>query len=118
MDDGQFPERHAGRVPVSEARRMNAPKIVRLNDYQAEAMRTAESDFSYVTHDDRLELAALGLSGESGEFADLVKKAIYHAKPLDATTAAKELGDILWYLALGAAALNLTLEEIAQMNAD
>lgn len=92
---------------------------MRLNEYQSAAMRTAKSDFEYVTRGteaDRLTLAALGIGGESGEFVDLIKKFVYHAKPLDRDKAAKELGDLLWYIALAADALGTDLEIVAQMN--
>jgi len=47
-------------------------------------------------------LTAMGLAGEAGEAIDLLKKAIHHrAKPLDRDRYMKELGDILWYAALG-----------------
>ncbi|RTL30239.1 MAG: hypothetical protein EKK55_02295 [Rhodocyclaceae bacterium] len=47
-------------------------------------------------------LTAMGLAGEAGEAIDLLKKAIHHrAKPLDRDKYMKELGDVLWYAALG-----------------
>ena len=42
----------------------------------------------------------LGLSGEVGEFNDMIKKWIFHEKPLDYNHAKKEIGDILWYIAM------------------
>ena len=52
-----------------------------------------------------LNAAALGLNGEAGEIADHVKKVMFHGHPLDDATRdkiAKEIGDILWYCAMGA----------------
>ena len=95
-------------------------EIVTLNQYQAEALRTAGTDFSYVERGavvEKLLLAALGVSGEAGEFTDLVKKHVYHGAHLDRERLIKELGDVLWYLALGADALGATLAEVAQANA-
>ncbi len=66
-----------------------------------------------------LTSAALGLSGESGEIADHVKKIVYHGHPLDDATRdkiAKEIGDILWYCAIGARGIGIDLSEIARMN--
>lgn len=68
---------------------------------------------------ERLINAALGLAGESGEFADAVKKQIYHPHcDVGAMELAMELGDILWYLALAADALGYDLEFIAAQNLD
>ena len=61
----------------------------------------------------------LGLSGETGELLDLFKKWIFHGKPMDIATeehARRELGDVLWYLAMTARDLGYTFDEIAQMN--
>jgi len=59
---------------------------------------------------------SLGLSGEAGEFADLMKKAHGHGHELDKNKAAKELGDVLWYVSVLAKSLGFTLSEIATMN--
>lgn len=88
--------------------------------YQALALRTASAE-SVETPMTLLDAAALGLSGESGEIADHVKKILYHGHPLDDATRddiAKELGDILWYCALGAKGIGMSLTEIAVMNVD
>lgn len=62
--------------------------------------------------------ACLGLSGEVGEFNDLVKKTIFHEKPIDIQHAKKELGDVMWYVALMCTAFGWSLNEIMQMNID
>jgi NTP pyrophosphatase (non-canonical NTP hydrolase) len=64
----------------------------------------------------RLELAALGLTGEAGEFADLLKKHVFHEHPLDKEKAISELGDVLWYICLAAETLGHTLEDVAMAN--
>jgi NTP pyrophosphatase (non-canonical NTP hydrolase) len=64
----------------------------------------------------RLMVAALGLAGEAGEFANLVKKMTAHGHPLDPAALADELGDVLWYLAEAATASGLDLEEIGRDN--
>lgn len=81
-----------------------------LNDYQRQAMRTATSPTQM------LIVAALGLAGETGEFVELVKKHFFHGKPLDREAAKKEIGDVLWYLALAAEGLELELADIAEAN--
>jgi NTP pyrophosphatase (non-canonical NTP hydrolase) len=83
-----------------------------LDQYQASAMRTA-GDSPYP---DDLLLTALGLTGEGGEFADMVKKLVYHDTPLDRDKAIKELGDVLWYVARGCMALGVTLGDVAERN--
>lgn len=60
--------------------------------------------------------AVLGLNGEAGEIADHVKKAVFHGHTLDHVALAKELGDILWYVAQAATASGFGLDEIAAMN--
>lgn len=86
--------------------------------YQSLALRTASSQ-STESELAMLTSAALGLSGESGEIADHVKKIVYHGHPLDEETRdkiAKEIGDILWYCAMGSRGIGVSLAEIARMN--
>lgn len=69
-----------------------------------------------------LNYTVLGLCGEAGEIANKVKK-IYRDKDgvlsaEDRAELSKEIGDVLWYLARGAAELGYTLEEIAEYNAE
>lgn len=85
-----------------------------FNDYQMQAMRTAGGGID--SRDAALNCAALGVAGESGEFADAIKKVIYHGHPIDRTALVKELGDVLWYIALAAHALNASLETVAMAN--
>ena len=87
-----------------------------INEYQAAALRTAQTD--KLTANELLLNSALGLCGESGEVADLVKKHRFQGHDLDFDHVAKELGDISWYLAVGAYAIGFDLETILQMNVD
>ena len=68
--------------------------------------------------DRRLMVAALGLAGEAGEFANLVKKMTAHGHLFDPDSLKDELGDVLWYLSEAATASGLSLNEIAQENVD
>lgn len=61
---------------------------------------------------------ALGLSGEAGELNDLVKKWIFHKKPLDREHMKKEIGDVCWYIADICHSMGFDLGEIFQMNID
>ena len=87
-----------------------------INEYQTAALRTAQTD--KLTARELLLNSALGLCGESGEVADLVKKHRFQGHDLDFEHIAKELGDISWYLAVGAYAIGYDLEKILQMNVD
>ena len=60
--------------------------------------------------------ACLGLSGEVGELNDMIKKWIFHEKPFDEVHAKKELGDVLWYVAMMCHSFGWDLDEIMQMN--
>ena len=62
--------------------------------------------------------ACLGLSGEVGEFNDMIKKWIFHEKPFDEDHAKKEIGDIVWSIALMCYSFGWDLDEILQMNID
>lgn len=85
-----------------------------INEYQTAALRTAQTE-KFLAGDLLLN-SALGLCGESGEVADLVKKHLFQGHDLDLDHVAKELGDISWYLAVGAYAIGLDLESIFRIN--
>lgn len=85
-----------------------------FNDYAREAARTSEAPG--LDESQRLLVQTLGLCGEAGEVADLVKKDAWHGKPLDNARLADELGDVLWYVADIARARGLSLDDIAHGN--
>lgn len=84
------------------------------NEYQKEALRTANS----LSKDKLVVNGVLGLCGESGECADMVKKNLFQGHELDKEHFAKELGDVAWYLAVSAYAVGYDLETVFQMNVD
>lgn len=84
------------------------------NEFQKAALRTA-SGMNY-EHHGMLINGVLGLCGESGEAADIVKKATFQGHTLDKEHLAKELGDCAWYLAVAAAGIDYDLDTIFQMN--
>lgn len=84
------------------------------NAYQRKALRTAQTD--KFTKDKLLLNAALRMCGESGEVADEVKKFIFQGHDIDPDHIAKEIGDVLWYAAVGAYALGMDLGEIMRLN--
>lgn len=83
-----------------------------FDEYQQQAERT----LNY--HDYALANFALGLTGEAGEVADEIKKAVFHAHDLDIKEIEKELGDVMWYLSSIATYLNIDLNDVAQRNID
>lgn len=87
---------------------------MQLNEYHEEVMRTA--DTAYMTRFERLTNGALGLCGEAGEVADLLKKAMFQGHEIDEERIAEELGDCAWYLVYTADAMGLRLEEILEKN--
>ena len=67
----------------------------------------------------RLLTAALGLSAESGEFTEIVKKLVFQGKPLTDDTRThmiKELGDVMWYWTQGCMALGVDPTEVINTN--
>lgn len=86
-----------------------------VNEYQALAMATLNPELS---RKEVLINSVMGLCGESGEAIDIVKKWMAQGHELDKQHLAKELGDIAWYLAEAATALEIPLEDIFQSNID
>lgn len=83
-----------------------------LDVYQRLAMRTAPEP-----HDNTmLAVFGLGVAGEAGEVAELIKKFVGHGHDLDPTKLTKELGDVLWYVAVIARSRGIDLSEVAARN--
>ena len=89
--------------------------MMKANDYQKQALRTLNPSLS---KSEVLINGVMGLCGESGEVIDLVKKHLAQGHELNREKLAKELGDVAWYLAETAYALDYDLESIFQMNLD
>ena len=73
----------------------------------------------FQTH--RALTAALGLCAESGEFTEIVKKILFQGKPVSQENLfhmKRELGDIMWYFIQACIALDVSPEEIIEMNVD
>ena len=83
------------------------------NEYQKLAMTTLNPE---LTQKDILVNGVMGLCGESGETIDIVKKHLHQGHPLDREKLIKELGDIAWYLAETAYALDVSLDEVLERN--
>ena len=99
------------------------PKEVTLDNYVPQALVT-ESNIQEVLdrtwlktpHIVRLLHAGMGMVTESGEFHDALKKHIFYDKPLDRTNLIEELGDAMWYIAIACDALDISLQEVMQLN--
>lgn len=81
-----------------------------LNNYQQLSSRTAKK------HDNELINYGLGIAGEAGEVADLIKKSMFHGHSLDKEEIEKELGDVLWYLSQIARIAGISLDEVGRAN--
>jgi len=80
----------------------------RLNDLKIQGFPT-----------ERLLTAAVGMSAESGEFTEIVKKIVFQGKPVNQENLfhlKRELGDIMWYVSQACLGLDISLEEVIQMN--
>ena len=108
-------ERGVSHVPKTDKSRIIVLEVytVDINEYQELAMTTLNSKLS---KKEVLINSVMGLCGESGEAIDIVKKWLAQGHELDKEHLAKELGDIAWYLAEAATALDLPLEQILITN--
>ena len=88
-------------------------KTMQLDEYQRLAQRTSRRDLSQEEH---LLNAMLGLSGETGECCDLVKKSRYQDNRMIEEPLIDELGDVLWYVAEAASAIGVPLGGVAMHN--
>ena len=70
---------------------------------------------------ERLLTAAVGMSAEAGEFTEIIKKIIFQGKPVNDENLfdlKRELGDIMWYVAQACMGLDISLDEVMEMNVD
>ena len=86
-----------------------------INEYQKLAMKTLNPELG---RKDVLINGVMGLCGESGEVIDIVKKHLAQGHELDREKLIKELGDVAWYLAETAYALDVDLETVLEGNID
>lgn len=92
---------------------MTLSENLTLNEYQELAQRTARKDIS---PDDHLMNGILGLSGETGECADLVKKCFYQDGRDIRDDLFDEISDVLWYVAEVVSAMGWKLGDVAEHN--
>lgn len=99
---------------------------MKFDDYKKLAMRTNDRKCSERLHNKLIETkdidiggmmnACLGLSGEVGELNDMIKKWIFHEHSLNIDDVQKEVGDILWYIAMMCDSFGFSMDKIADMN--
>ena len=77
------------------------------NDYQKAAQRTVDHDC-----DNNIQNFMLGIIGESGEFADIIKKRRFQDMIISDLKLKDELGDLLWYVSNFASEHGWSLEEL------
>lgn len=91
-------------------------------EYVKNAIKTESTDFEAMNdrlNDDglkRLLHAGIGLSTESGEFLDALKKHIFYGKELDRVNLVEEVGDLFWYIAIVADELGFKIEDVMENN--
>ena len=84
--------------------------LYRLQELQGQGFRS-----------ERLLTASVGMCAEAGEFTEIVKKIIFQGKPVNEENMfhlKRELGDIMWYVAQACMGLDISLDEIMEMNVD
>ena len=84
-----------------------------LENYQEFVESTKAGNLSFK---EQMMLAGLGLTGEAGEVADLIKKKFFHKHEIDRNEFVKEIGDVLWYLAFLANSMGIELDECIDVN--
>ena len=70
---------------------------------------------------ERLLTSAVGMSAEAGEFTEIIKKIIFQGKPVNEENLfhlKRELGDIMWYVAQACIGLDISLDEVMEMNVE
>lgn len=85
-----------------------------LDGYQQDCRRT----MSLETMDEKTRhlFMSLALAGEAGELANRTKKVFFHGHPYDQEKVVEELGDLLWYIAIYASEIGVSLSEVASRN--
>lgn len=81
-----------------------------MKQYQQQAYTTATETSRNIYY------MTMGLAGEAGEIANKVKKVMRDARAIDREDLAKEIGDVLWYVAGLCTVLDLDLDDVAEAN--
>ncbi len=91
-----------------------------FDDYQKIALTTAHTDPAYVDTLMDKTIWAMGIAGEAGEVIEKWKKLVAYQEgkitPAAKAELQKELGDVVWYIAVFADSLGISLEDVMQTN--
>ena len=102
------------------AKFVNAVTSVQSKEHEAFIYRLQELEGEGF-HSERLLTAAVGLCAEAGEFTEIIKKTVFQGKPVNEDNLfhlKREMGDIMWYFMQACMALDVSPEEIIEMNVD
>jgi NTP pyrophosphatase (non-canonical NTP hydrolase) len=88
------------------------------SQYQWEASRTLiqKPDFVISDYGIMLVWCAIGVTGEAGEIAEVIKKGVFHQYGIDREKLLKEIGDTLWYLAGLCSVMDIDISTVMQQN--
>lgn len=89
---------------------------MKFDEYQVMTRKTAVYPGHGMLTNQSLMYLGLGLNGEAGEIADIIKKIVRDGNLIDIEAIGKELGDVLWYVAQAADLLGLSLSDVATGN--
>jgi NTP pyrophosphatase (non-canonical NTP hydrolase) len=86
---------------------------LKANEYQQLACVTKNKKLNTP---DSIANYSMGIAGESGELVDYIKKYLYHGHDFDLDHVRKELGDVLWYVAVLADTVGIPLDQVMEHN--
>ena len=109
----EMPPEVAQVLRAVRARIAALPLPVGLEEYEDEVARTAGLEAGDPA---AWSNAGLGIAGEAGEVADLIKKHLHHGRPLDRDALVRELGDVLWYITFAAHLAGFSLADVMWVN--
>lgn len=89
-----------------------------MSDFLWSYQLFVESRMNRGAEKDELTNWALGLNGEAGEVAEMIKKYVFHDHKLDIEELEKEIGDVAFYMVAICNTLNLDMTRILQINQD
>jgi NTP pyrophosphatase (non-canonical NTP hydrolase) len=88
-----------------------------FDEYQKKALKTAQNDYGSLI---QTTIWAMGVAGEAGEVIEKWKKIVAYKEGKvsedDRNELAKELGDVVWYIAVMSESLGLSFDEIMERN--
>lgn len=89
--------------------------MMNFDEYTKKSLRTMDEKMS---RQDAISMLCMGLSGETGEIVDYLKKVFFHGKALDREHLILEFGDLIWYFAVLAHYFNFSFSEILKKNVE